>query len=100
MSREFWARAFPHGRGATKISEFNKVANWSSPPEKNSETEESTKDIANETAKYFAHLGMKRQRNNETESEAEKMLKLLEEGETVNESTYRIDAARTSLRGK
>ena len=45
MSRKFWARAFPQKRGASNISEFNVVHDWENPPEKNSETEESTEDI-------------------------------------------------------
>ena len=85
MSREFWARSFPQKRGASTISEFNKVSDWNNPPEKNSDSAESTDDIANETANYFAHLGAKRERTAETETAAKKMLDLLG-NRTVNET--------------
>ena len=87
MSREFWARAFPNKRGASQIKEFNEVQDWSNPPDKNTETKETTTDIANATAKYFAYLGSKRARSDETEAAAETMLNLLETGATVNETT-------------
>ena len=86
MSREFWTRAYPNKKGSSHINEFNHVEDWNDPPEKNSETNESSKDIANETAKYFAHLGKKRERTSETQEAAEKMLRLLET-QTVNETT-------------
>ena len=77
MSREFWARSFPQKRGSSTISEFNKIADWNNPPDKNTDSAESTDDIANETAKYFAHLGAKRERTAETEAAAKRMLDLL-----------------------
>ena len=84
MSREFWARSFPQKRGSSTISEFNKIADWNNPTD--TDSAESTDDIANETAKYFAHLGAKRERTAKTEAAAKKKLDLLG-NRTVNEST-------------
>ena len=52
MSREFWSRSFPQKRDSSTISEFHKIADGNNLPDKNTDSAESTDDIANETAKY------------------------------------------------
>ena len=72
MSRELWARSFPQKRDSSTISKFHKIADGNNLPDKNTDSAESTDDIANETAKYFVHLGAKRERTAETEAAAKK----------------------------
>ena len=56
MSREFWSHTFPKSAGASSIASLNKVDDWDNPPQKNTDTDESTDEIASAASKYFAHL--------------------------------------------
>eukprot|EP00965_Chrysotila_dentata_P255484 6212239-Pleurochrysis_carterae.AAC.2 len=82
MSRQFWQATFPKPTKAFNgILKLCKVADWSNPPPKNSDTGNYSESIINEAAKYCSHLYTKPPTSEEEANASEKLYKLLEEGD-------------------
>ena len=58
MSREFFRDLLPRNKNNSKIEALEKVADWDSPPPKNTESNSTTEDVAQEASKYFSHLAL------------------------------------------
>ena len=57
MSRQFWSSAFSGSRASSLIQAMKKVADWSSPPEKDDTTCPTTTEVANAAADFYSHIG-------------------------------------------
>ena len=58
MSREFFLDLLPRNKNNSKIEALEKVADWDIPPPKNTESNSTTEDVAQEASKYFSHLAL------------------------------------------
>ena len=58
MSREFFRDLLPRNKNNSKIEALEKVADWDTPPPKNTESNSTTEDVAQEASKYFSHLAL------------------------------------------
>eukprot|EP00965_Chrysotila_dentata_P127948 4230974-Pleurochrysis_carterae.AAC.1 len=91
MSRQFWQATFPKSTKAFNgILKLCKVADWSDPLPKNTDTGNYSESISNEAAKYYSHLYTKPPVTEEETKASEKLYKLLEEGDGVDYSTSQI----------
>eukprot|EP00965_Chrysotila_dentata_P122362 4044578-Pleurochrysis_carterae.AAC.2 len=91
MSRKFWQATFPRSTKAFNgIPKLCKIADWSNPPPKNTDTGDYSESVSNEAAKCYSHLYTKPSVTEE-ETKASKILyKLLEESNGVDYSTSQL----------
>eukprot|EP00965_Chrysotila_dentata_P185268 6115716-Pleurochrysis_carterae.AAC.1 len=67
-----------------------KVADWSDPPPKNTDTGNYSEYISNKAAKYYSHLYTKPPVTEEETKASQKLYKLIEEGNGVDYCTSQI----------